>query len=403
MTNAAAPAFSQRSSWEHFQVVSAGISALILTVGLARFAYTPMLPVMAQQAGLSPLAGGTLAAVHYAGYLLGALIVSLISDLHLKFTLYRIGLLLAVLSTAAMGLTADAALWTVLRFASGLSSTAGMLLGSGLVLNWLMRHGKRAELGLHFSGLGLGIALSGLIVAATSSAFTWDHQWMVLAAVGLGLLIPAWFWLPRPAPLQAGRQAVVDQAPPSRRWMALALLAYFCSGVGFVIGATFIVAILEKLPMFTGNGGWVWVGVGLAAVPSTFLWDRVAKAIGPIPALILAYALHAICFALPVLSDAPLPNLISALIFGATFAGIVSLTLSIVGRRFPVNPAKAMARMTLINGVAQISAPVMAGYIASATGNYHDALIVTLVVMGLGLLLLRLLAREDRREQGAAG
>ena len=107
------------------RVIFAGISALILTVGLARFAYTPMLPVMREQAGLSYLAGGWLAAFNYAGYIAGALVAATTADLGRKFHYYRIGLVAAVLTTAAMGLTQDAALWALLRFVSGMSSTAG--------------------------------------------------------------------------------------------------------------------------------------------------------------------------------------------------------------------------------------------------------------------------------------
>lgn len=404
MTNTAAPTLTERSSWELFRVMSAGISSLILTVGLARFAYTPMLPIMAKQANLSLLAGGWLATTHYAGYMVGTMVASSIGDLNKKFVLYRAGLVIALLSTGAMGLTTDVYVWAILRFLSGLAGTAGMLFASGLILNWLIRNGRGAQLGLHFTGLGLGIALSGFVVASTSSGFSWAHQWLILGAFGLALFFPAWLWLPRPASLKNAMKAASaagTSQPPSSRWMLYSLLAYFCAGFGYVIGATFIVAILEKLPMFAGKGGWVWVGVGLAAVPSTFLWDRAAKVMGAVPALMLAYALHAICLAIPVLSDAPMLNLASALLFGGTFAGIVSLTLSIVGRRFPANPAKAMARMTLSNGVAQIGAPAMAGYIATATGNYHDALIVTLVVMGIGLVLLRALAKEEARVQSS--
>ncbi len=87
---------------QRIQVLSAGILSLILTMGIARFAYTPILPLMQQQAGLGMDQGGWLAAVNYMGYLSGALIASLISDLVLKDRLYRAGLVVAVLSTIGM-------------------------------------------------------------------------------------------------------------------------------------------------------------------------------------------------------------------------------------------------------------------------------------------------------------
>ncbi|MDE1978833.1 MAG: YbfB/YjiJ family MFS transporter, partial [Betaproteobacteria bacterium] len=150
------------SNGARLRVLFAGICALILTVGLARFAYTPMLPVMHREAGLTNLAAGWLATFNYAGYITGALIAAAVGNLRQKFVMYRIGLVLAVVTTAALGFTDNTAVWAVLRFVSGLSSTAGLLLASGLALNWLIRHGHRPELGLHFTGLGLGIVVSGL-------------------------------------------------------------------------------------------------------------------------------------------------------------------------------------------------------------------------------------------------
>ena len=175
------------------------------------------------------------------------------------------------------------------------------------------------------------------------------------------------------------------------------IATYFCAGFGFVTSATFIVAILVKLPLLAGKGSWVWVIVGLAAAPSGFVWDRVANALGRMHALMIAYGLQIISIILPVFSDSPALNVLGALLFGATFVGIVSLTLALVGRHFPANPSKAMARITLGYGVAQIAAPAMGGMIARATGSYADALAVTTVILTAGVVLLQLLIREERK------
>lgn len=383
---------------ERYRVIVAGICALILTVGLARFAYTPLLPIMRDQAGLSHLAGGWLATINYAGYMSGALLAASIGDLGRKFMLYRLGLVLAVLSTAAMGFTDKLPLWAGLRFVAGFSSTAGLLLASGLVLNWLMRRGHRAELGLHFMGVGLGIAVSGIAVAAMVDSLSWDKQWIGLGVLGMVFFLPAWCWLPAPVAVEASAaKSAPAPTAPARRWMWLLIGAYFCAGFGFAISATFIVAILVKLPLLAGKGSWIWVMVGIAAAPSCFMWDRIASSIGQIRALMLAFGLQTVSIVLPVITDGAALNVLGAILFGATFVGIVSLTLTLVGRHFPANPAKAMARMTLSYGVAQIGAPAMAGYIASATGSYRGALIVTAVVMAAGMVLLQALINEEKR------
>ena len=105
---------------ERLKVLSAGIFSLILMLGIARFAYTPLLPLMQQQAGLGLSAGGWLAAVNYMGYLSGALIASLICDLELKDRLYRIGLVVAALTTVGMAVTEQVWLWALFRFFAGL-------------------------------------------------------------------------------------------------------------------------------------------------------------------------------------------------------------------------------------------------------------------------------------------
>ena len=119
---------------ERRRVIIAGICALILTVGMGRFAYTPMLPIMNEQAGLSILAGGWLATLNYAGYMSGVLLAATVGDLQQKYRLYRHGLLLALVSTVGMGLTDNLYLWTALRLLAGISSTAGLLIASGLIV-----------------------------------------------------------------------------------------------------------------------------------------------------------------------------------------------------------------------------------------------------------------------------
>jgi MFS family permease len=386
--------------------MTGGICTLILTMGIARFAYTPLLPLMQAQAGLTDASGGWLATANYLGYMSGALLAASLSSLKLKFKLYRAGVLLALVSTFWMAQTQDLAVWAALRYVAGLSAAAGMLLASGLVLNWLMRHGHRAELGIHFSGIGLGIIVSGVVVMALKPlSLDWAAHWWVFGALGLLLAVPAWAWVPPPAAAAAGpapgsgssgASATAPAAPPAA-WMRLMLAMYFCAGFGFVISATFTVAIAAKQSALAHTGGLAWVMVGLAAVPAVLAWDRIARRVGDLPALLAAFVMQTASVLLPAFSDQPAVFLAAALLYGGSFIGIVSLTLALVGRAFPANPAKAMARLTLSYGVAQVLAPALAGQMAQASGSYRGALLLTAAVMVAGIgLLVALLARERR-------
>jgi MFS family permease len=154
------------------------------------------------------------------------------------------------------------------------------------------------------------------------------------------------------------------------------------------------VAIVEREPALVGQGALAWALVGLAAMPAVFLWDRVARRVGDIRALLLAFGLQTMSLVLPALSGSLAAALAGAVGYGATFIGIVSLTLALVGRRAPQNPSKAMARLTLSYGAAQMIAPVVAGAMAQATGSFKGALWLTAAVMLVGMALLLALPKE---------
>src|SRR5690554_3261504 len=386
-----------------YRVLLAGLFSQLLCIGVARFSYTPLLPIMQQQTWLSDAQGGWLAALNYAGYMLGALVAASIHSIRLKDTLYRITLLLAVVSTAGMALAESFWLWAVMRLVSGFSSSGAMLLASGLILHWLISHRQRGELGIHFAGVGLGMLVAALAVELMLRfALEWQAQWWGFALFGMVLLVPAWRWLPRPEKPIAGSASANGQqaSPPTRTFMRLMLAAYFCAGYGYVVSATFIVAIIEREPLLAGAGNWTFALVGLAAAPTVMLWDLVARRLGYLGALIAAMALQVVGIVLPALTSSLAGVLLSAVLYGGTFLGCVSLVLTMAGRLYPQSPARMMGRLTLAYGTAQIVAPALTGTLAEASGHYTVGLWLAggFVALGAGLLVwLRLVDRTAQR------
>lgn len=387
---------------ERLKVLGAGIFSLLLAMGVARFAYTPLLPLMQQQAGLGIADAGWLAAINYGGYLCGALLASLVSDLVLKDKLYRIGMILAIASTAMMGLSTDPTVWAISRFVAGLSSAAAMLFGTGLILNWLIRHQHRSELGIHFAGIGLGIAGCAAAVALMQHWLDWREQWFALTALGCLLAIPALRWLPAPDTSGLTRSGEkLEDNPPSPLFMRLFMAAYFCAGVGYVVSATFIVAIVDRLPGMAGQGTLVFLALGVGAAPACIVWDLIARRIGDLNALIAAAVLQIAGILLPLAGGLP-AALAGAMLFGGTFIGMVSLVLTMAGRYYPTRPAKMMGKMTVSYGVAQILAPAITGWLAAGrAGDYAVGLYLAAGVMLVGSALLLVLKMVQRREANA--
>lgn len=393
---------SSQGQRARLKVMTAGIFSLLLTLGVARFAYTPLLPLMQQQAELGVAEAGWLAAINYAGYLSGALLAMLGGDLVLKDRLYRLGLVVAVASTAMMGLSNDFTIWAISRYLAGLSSAAGMLFGAGLVLNWLIRHGHRSELGIHYSGVGLGVVLCSVAVAWMGGHLDWRGQWLALTAFGGLLAIPALAWLPVPPRSMASQGAQTWQdSPPSPAFLRLFMAAYFCAGIGYVVSTTFIVAIVERLPGLAGQGKWAFLAIGIAAAPASIVWDFVARRIGDLNALITAALLQIAGILLPLAGGGLATTLAGALLFGGTFVGIVSLVLTMAGRYYPGRPAKMMGKMSLAYGSAQIVGPAVTGWLATRFGNYQAGLYLAAGIMLLGTALLLLLKRVPLRPVSA--
>lgn len=384
------------------RVLAAGIASLLLTLGIARFAYTPLLPMMLEQTDLTLSGGGWLAAFNYGGYLFGALIASRVRDLQTKDRLYRLYLVLAVLTTFAMAWTENIYLWAILRFISGLSTSGGMLLASALVLNWLMRNSYPAELGIHFMGIGAGIVFVSLAVMLMQFyRLDWSLQWELFAVVGVLLAYVAWFWMPRPKAVSLGTDKPLVDHPPSVQLARLLLVSYFFAGIGYVISATFIVDLVERQPGLSGQGALAFTLVGLGALPAVLVWDRLARRFGYFSALMLAYLVQIVGILLP-LQGSLIAAVIGAFIFGATFIGCVSLVLTLSGRFYPSSPARLMGKMTLAYGVAQIIGPAVTGELTEYLGSYVWGIGLAAVAVLIGAIINARLIPLEQKELALA-
>src|SRR5690606_25898473 len=166
----------------------AGLAALVVAMGIGRFAFTPLLPLMQAETGLSLAGGGWLAGANYLGYLVGALAATRIRAA--PAGMLASGLVAVVLTTAAMAPTQGFALWMVVRFAAGVASAWALVGAASLCLGRLREAGRPRLAGVMFAGVGIGIALAGLacqaVVFAGGGAVA---GWWVLAALAAVLAV----------------------------------------------------------------------------------------------------------------------------------------------------------------------------------------------------------------------
>ena len=372
--------------WSAPCILLGGIFGMIIAMGIGRFAFTPILPLMQRDLGMSNSVAGWLAGLNYLGYLAGAIFCAFSPRLLRSRSAAVISILLSIITTAAMGLFVSVFWWGTLRFVSGVVSAILFIIISAEVGEALVRRGFGHWVGALYGGVGAGIALSGLTIPWLDKVGRWDGAWTgmgilaaALAVAGIGLTKGR-----IDTPMTAARR------PPSKN-STLALwpliIAYFFEGLGYIVTATFIVAIVAMTPGLQAYAAYSWVAVGLAAVPSTVLWPLLARRIGNQKALMTAYAIQASGILVSMHADSIIEVMYAAITFGGTFMGIVTLTLAEGNARMPFDGKRAAAILTASFGVGQILGPILAGYIADLQEGFVLPLMLASVCVMLGWII----------------
>ena len=295
-------------------VVGQGAAALAAAMGVGRFAYTPILPLMHAQAGLSAQAGASLATANYAGYLAGAVAATVLPALNRSRAVMRVSLAVLIATLVLMPASHEQAFWLVLRLVAGLASALVFVSGIGAVLSRL-RGLPHHLTGWVFSGVGAGIALSGVLVLIVRQESTWSVAWWACAGLALVLSAGAWSLAPARDPGPAPR----DPGSSRPRWgwrFGVLLTSYSLEGVGYIIAGTFLVAAIDQdAPGWIGSGAWVLVG--LAALPSAVLWAWLGHRWSRPGLLMTLLLIQSAGIALPALIAGVAPALLSAVLFGS--------------------------------------------------------------------------------------
>lgn len=323
--------------------IARAAAALAAAMGIGRFAYTPILPLMTAHAGLAAQAAGQLATANYVGYLIGAVGAAASPRLARSVTACRVSLATLVATLAAMTLCTNVIEWGFLRLVAGIASALVFV----IAVNTLIDHGHPAHhAGWAFSGVGIGIALS----AALPTTGNWQGAWW--AATVLAAVLSAVAWFMRPGVADETSKAPAGQAN-ARGPLITLMTSYTLEGVGYIIAGTFLVAaVAQQSPGALGSG--VWLLVGLAAAPSAALWARFTGRFS-YPALLVAALLLQAAGIAGAGTGNSVAALAGAVLFGGTFIGISTLALA-AGRalQFP----GAVALLTTGYSVGQIVGPV---------------------------------------------
>jgi predicted MFS family arabinose efflux permease len=361
--------------------------AMAVAMGIGRFVYTPILPGMMEGLGLSASDAGSIASANYLGYLVGAIAAAFGWAHGRERTMMLTGLVANAALAVVMACTTSLPAFLLIRFAAGVASAFVMVFSVTIVFSQLAGAGRNDLQALHFGGVGLGIALSALLVGGLHLAgASWAMGWIGAGVLSLaGLLVAA--ALIREGPLADGNG---NREPRLPRSLALAKItvAYGIFGFGYIITATFLVAIVrqgEGGPLFEAA---VWLVTGLAALPSVYVWKPVVSRLGHMKTFALGCIVEGIGVVASVKLGSYAGPLIGGVLLGGTFIALTTVGL-VAGRALAVqSPRRVLAVMTAFFGTGQIIGPIVAGLLADRTGSF----MVPSIGAAAALLLCALIA-----------
>ena len=360
-------------------------------MGIGRFLYTPVLPFMADAISLSPSQSGLIASANFAGYLAGALLAAVPGLPGGRRFWLALALAVSALTTGAMAGFDGVPAHMALRAAGGVASAFALVFASSLVVDHLTERGAAWLSVVHFAGVGFGIVLSALATWALHHA-GWQAIWLAGAVLTLAAAVLALALIP-PGSRQTGGSGA---GPKPGLWRLVA--AYGCLGFGYVITATFIVAIIRE-----GSGGIareaaIWCLVGAAAMPSVWLWNRLVPRLGGIATFRLALVIEAGGVAISVLWDGVVGLILGALALGGTFMALTAMGFALARQRSGGQGRSILGVMTASFGLGQMIGPAIAGWLREATGSYTIPSLLAAAVLIAGAVLVSPLAREERAQ-----
>lgn len=364
-----------KSSFSGLRIAFAGLLALAVAMGIGRFAFTPVLPMMLEDTGLSVAGGGWLASANYFGYLVGALSAMVIKVR--PAAAICLGLPVIGLATLAMGFTGGFMAWAMLRTLAGIASAWVLIAVSVRCLELLAPLRRPMLNGVVFAGVGTGITVAGLLCIAlmhygAGSAWAWISS-------GMFALLASVIAAPVLGRGGGAHTADSDSAPAdARRWnreFTRLVLCYGATGFGYIIPATFLPVMAKQATADPALFGWSWPVFGAAALASTLAAAARPAALGNRSLWIASHFIMALGVVLPVAVPGLAGILLSALLVGSTFVVITMAGMQEARLVAGAHAQRLMAAMTAAFALAQVAGPLFASVLLGADGSFSTALL----------------------------
>ena len=382
--------------------IFAGLCASLVSIGLARFAYTPLIPSLIQAQWFSASDVVYLGAANLVGYLIGALIGHPLARRTSNKTALRLMMLAVTLAFFACGFPLSVSWFFGWRLLSGVAGGAIMVLVAGAILPQVPASRRGLASGAIFLGIGLGIAGSGTIVPPLLSLGL-QNTWLGLGLLSLLLTAASWFGWPSAQHAATLAPSADTGKTPTDPQVYLLFAQYAFMAAGLVPAMVFLVDYVARgLGAGPHVGALIWVMYGLGAIVGPVIYGFLADKLGARPSIRLVLVLQAIAVGLLSISSSFTALALLAVIIGSFPPGIVPLALARVHELIPQHHQQQIAwsRATVSFATFQALAGFAYSALFNASGGRHERLfVIAAAAIVVALLLeqgMRLVTRRDR-------
>lgn len=367
-------------------LILTGIAALTIAVGIGRFSYTPILPYMISELNLTTTEAGLIASSNYLGYLLGSLIPIFPQFPKNIRSIFIYSIFISIISLFAMGLTNTFEVFILIRFIHGIFSAFVLILGTSLIVSHVQKKGKIFLGTAHFSGVGLGMALSAIVVSYLGFLnFTWDELWFSIGILAIMLS----FQIIKFTPIQKAEVKYnLKSKHKTSLGFSLITISYGLYGFGYVAFGTFISTMSRLTPGLEKTEPYVWFVVGVTGIPSVFFWNWFGSKIGNDIGLFLANLILGLGVLFSVLINNEFGIFISCILFGLSFVPITSMCLLEGQKRFSGSFIVSTAILTFSFSIGQMIGPYLSGLLTDYYNSFFFSMIISGIVLIFGSLLM---------------
>jgi MFS family permease len=397
----------------HYGWIIVGVGFLIIfaCIGLARYAYTMLLPSMQAGLGLPYDRMGFIGTGNFCGYLLSVVLAPRLIRRFRPRAVITGGLILVTLSLFGVSVSNGFFVPLTLYFLVGMGTGFANIPTMALISYWFHSDQRGKAAGLMIGGNGAAIVLAGVLVPCLNRSFGadgWRAGWLLLAIIALAVTVLA-AWLVRNHPSDMGLEPLGRATPPSPDQLiprehrgdgALLVrlgLLYLAFGATFMVFGTFIVTTMVREYGFSeAKAGVYWSWAGFFSLFSGVLFGMLSDRIGRKYGVALVFAVQSIAYLLAGLKPGSIGLMIAIVIYGSALFAIPAIMAAAVGDYLGLSrAAAAFSTITIFFAVGQTVGPALAGVIGKATGSFTGAYLLAGLITAAAMIIALVLPHPN--------